>query len=72
MTEVAARDLRDQYMRLDAVHGVTGLTKLAIEFDKLDSTIHRHPTSTIGALQINKLKNRYNNADLLPCKWQPS
>ena len=72
MKEVAARDLREQYVRLDAVHWDTGLTKLEIEFDKLDSTIHRRPTTTIGALQINKSKNRYANVDLLPCKWRPA
>lgn len=69
---MAARDLREQYMRLRAVDEVIDLTGLEIEFDKLDSTIHRHPINSFGTLQVNKHKNRYANVDRLPCKWQPS
>lgn len=72
VTEVAARDLREQYKRLGAVDEVIGLTGLEIEFDKLDSTIHRRPTNSFGTLQVNKSKNRYANVDMLPCKWQLS
>jgi hypothetical protein len=72
MTEVAARDLREQYMRLGAIHGVTGLTELEIEFEKLDSTIHCRPTTEFGALKVNRRKNRYAHVNMLPCKWQPS
>ena len=68
MTEVAARDLRDQYKRLLPVDEDVGLTGLDIEFDKLDSTIHRRPISYYGALPVNKPKNRYANLDMLPCK----
>ena len=67
MTEVAARDLKEQYKRLGIVDEVVGLTGLEIEFDKLDNTIHRRPTNTFGTLQINKPKNRYANMDMLPC-----
>ena len=65
---MAARDLREQYMRLRAVDEVIDLTGLEIEFDKLDSTIHRHPINSFGTLQVNKSKNRYANVDMLPCK----
>ena len=68
VTEVAARDLKEQYKRLGAVHEVTGLTGLEIEFDKLHNTIHCHSSSWTGALPVNKSKNRYFNKDLLPCK----
>jgi hypothetical protein len=71
VTEVAARDLREQYKRLGAVYGVTGLTELEIEFGKLDSTIHLRPKVTFGALPVNRSKNRYALVDsgMLPCKW---
>lgn len=69
---MAARDLREQYKRLGAVDEVVGLTGLEIEFDKLDSTIHRRPTNSFGTLQVNKSKNRYANVDMLPCKWMQS
>ena len=68
VTEVAARDLREQYKRLGAVDEILGLTGLEIEFDKLNSTIHRRPTNTFGCLPINKSKNRYANVDMLPCE----
>ena len=69
---MAARDLKEQYKRLGAVDEVLGLTGLEIEFDKLESTIHRRPTNSFGTLQINKSKNRYANVDMLPCKQQLS
>lgn len=73
MTEVAARELRDQYRFLSTVDEHVGLTGLEIEYDKLESTVHRKATKTFGTLNINKSKNRYANIDMLPCtsrgKW---
>lgn len=66
--EVAARDLKEQYKRLGVLDSTMGLTKLEIEFDHLDGTIHRHPTKNVGTLNINKPKNRYANAEMVPCK----
>ena len=68
MTEVQARELRDQYKLLGLVDGYVGLTGLEIEYDKLDTTVHRRPTKTFGTLSINKSKNRYANIDMIPCK----
>ena len=66
--EVAARDLKEQYKKLGILDGTVGLTRLEIEYGDLDKTIHRRPTKTVGTLQINKLKNRYTNAEMIPCK----
>ncbi len=68
VTEVAARELRDQYKLMGTVDGMVGLTGLEIEYDKLDSTVHRRGTKTFGTLSINKPKNRYANIDMIPCK----
>ena len=68
MTEVAARALRDQYRFLSTVDDLIGLTGLEIEYDKLESTVHRRGTKTFGTLTVNKAKNRYANVDMLPCK----
>ena len=68
VTEVAARELRDQYRFLGTVDEIIGLTGLEIEYDKLESTVHRKATKTFGTLNINKAKNRYANIDMLPCK----
>lgn len=68
MTEVAARELRDQYRFLGTVDEYIGLTGLEIEYDKLESTVHRKPTKTFGTLNVNKSKNRYANIDMLPCE----
>ncbi len=68
VTEVVARELRDQYRFLGTLDEQMGLTGLEIEYDKLDSTVHRHGTKTFGTLNINKAKNRYANIDMLPCK----
>ena len=56
VTEVVARELRDQYKFLGTVDGMVGLTGLEIEYDKLDSTVHRRGTKTFGTLTINKPK----------------
>lgn len=69
VTEVVARDLKEQYKKLGAVDEIVGLTGLEIEFDKLDNTIHRRPTNTFGTLPVNKPKNRYANAEMFPCKY---
>lgn len=68
VTDVPARDLRDQYRLLNMVDEYLGLTGLEIEYDKLDSTIHRQTTKTIGTLAVNKAKNRYANIDMIPCE----
>ena len=68
MTEVPARELQDQYRLLGMVDEYVGLTGMEIEFDKLDSTVHRRPTKTFGTLVVNKSKNRYANIDMIPCE----
>jgi len=68
VTEVAARDLRDQYRRLGIMDDPKGKTDLQIEFEKLDTTIHRKIHRNTALLPVNKLKNRYANQDMVPCE----
>jgi len=67
VTEVAARDLRDQYRRLGVIFEKSGKTALETEFEKIDTTIHRHPGKSISTLPTNKLKNRYTDMEMMPC-----
>ena len=68
VTEVAARDLRDLYRRLGIMDDPKGKTDLQIEFEKLDTTIHRKIHRNTALLPVNKLKNRYANQDMVPCE----
>ena len=68
VTEVAARDLKEQYRKLGEVDEIVGLTGLEIEYEKLKTTIHRNPTAINGGLQINRQKNRFANPDFVPCE----
>ena len=68
MTDAPARDLQDQYRLLNMIDEDIGLTGLEIQYDKLDSTIHKRATRTIGTLAGNKAKNRYANIDMIPCE----
>ena len=69
MTEVVARDLKDQYRFLGNVDEMVGLTGIEIQYDKLESTVHRRGTKTFGTLSMNKSKNRYANIDMIPCEY---
>lgn len=66
ITEVPARDLLKQYRKLGSVEPGKEDTGLAIEFQKLKSTIHFTITNSVGTLPTSKRKNRYT--DTLPCK----
>ena len=69
VTEVPARDLREQYKRLAEEEVGTRKTGLELEFENLASTIHRRPRRDTGTLPINKPKNRFaGNPDTIPCK----
>jgi len=66
VTEVAVRDLRDQYRRLGIIDDPKGKTDLQIEFEKLDTTIHRKIHRNTASLPVNKLMKRYANRDCWP------
>ena len=68
MTEVAARDLRDQYRMVMEMDKNTGRTRLQDEYKKLDSTIHRYGPKNTATLPVNKFKNRYARPELFPCE----
>lgn len=70
MTEVPARDLRDQYRRLGIMDDPREKTDLQIEFERLDSTIHQRARMRrdTGTLMVNKIKNRYANQEMIPCE----
>ena len=68
VTEVPARDLREQYKRLGVVDPDLGMTELSIEFNKLENSIHSHPSKAISTMLTSKKKNRYANESVLPCK----
>ena len=68
VTEVQARELQEQYAQLCEVDVEAKVTGLALEFDKLDITIHRKLRRNTGTLIVNKSKNRYGaNPDAIPC-----
>ena len=69
VSEVAARDLRDQYRRLGIMDDPREKTDLQIEFDKLESTVHQRGRMRrdTGTLLVNKIKNRYANQEMIPC-----
>jgi protein tyrosine phosphatase len=67
VTEVQARELREQYKQLCEVDVEQKVTSLNLQFDNLDRTIHRKLRRNTGTLQVNKPKNRYGaNPDALP------
>ena len=69
VTEVQAREVREQFKQLSEVDVETKKTGLAMEFAKIDGTIHRKLRRNTGTQQFNKSKNRYGaNPDALPCK----
>ena len=68
ITEVAARDLRDQYKKLGVVDIDVGKNGLEIEFDKLSSTVHSQPANKYSMMPFNKVKNRYTDTGMLPCE----
>ena len=68
VTEVPARELNEQYKQLCEVDVEQKVTGLAMEFDKIDRTIHRKLRRNTGTLHYNKSKNRYGaNPDTIPC-----
>jgi len=68
VTDVQARDLRDRFRVMGMVDSYVGLTELEIEYDKLETTVHRRSTKNFGILKINKPKNRYANIETIPCE----
>ena len=73
VTEVQARELREQYKQLCEVDVEQKVTSLNLQFDNLDRTIHRKLRRNTGTLQVNKPKNRYGaNPDALPCMFEAS
>lgn len=62
--------MKDQYRFLGHVDEMVGLTGIEIEYDKLETTVHRRGTKTFGTLTMNKSKNRYANIDMIPCKFK--
>ena len=70
VTEVQARDLQEQYRQLADVDVETKKTGLAMEFEKVESTIHRKLRRTTGSMHYNKPKNRYGaNMEAIPCEY---
>ncbi len=67
VTEVAARDLPDRYKMLGTMDSRLVKTEIQIEFEKLESTIHYHPTQMVGTLPANKHKNRYARLEMITC-----
>ena len=69
VTEVPARELQEQYRLLADVDVETKKTGLAMEFEKVESTIHRKLRRTTGSMHYNKPKNRYGaNMEAIPCE----
>ena len=68
VTEVAARNLKEQYRGLGIVNPVTAKSRLQTEFANLDATVHAKPMISYAAMPTNKTKNRYANTDMIPCK----
>lgn len=68
VTEVQARGLQEQYKQLCEVDVEIKKTGLAIEYEKIDLTIHRNLRRNTGTMHFNKAKNRYGaNLDAIPC-----
>ena len=68
VTEVAARDLRDRYQKLQVVDSVMEVSRMEEEFKKVQATIHLRMAADVGMLPVNKAKNRYYAINTLPCR----
>ena len=68
MTEVPARDVIKRYKKL--TNPDPGRPGMREEFQKLARTIHHQIFRTFSMMPLHKNKNRYNDNNILPCKFQ--